>query len=46
MKHRLFVCNKYSKELAKYSLFRDYLRDHTEAIIKYGQLIKHNHSLL
>ncbi|PET28312.1 hypothetical protein CN518_24520 [Bacillus anthracis] len=40
MKHHLFVCSKYSKELAKHSLFRDYLRDHSEAIIKYGKLIK------
>ncbi|GED18079.1 GrpB family protein [Aneurinibacillus migulanus] len=40
MEHHLYVCNKDSKELARHLAFRDYLRDHPEAIIEYEQLKK------
>ncbi|MED4729680.1 GrpB family protein [Aneurinibacillus migulanus] len=40
MEHYLYVCNKDSKELARHLAFRDYLRDHPEAIIEYEQLKK------
>ncbi len=40
MEHHLYVCNKDSKELARHLAFREYLRDHPEAIIEYEQLKK------
>ncbi|HDX9578710.1 TPA: GrpB family protein [Bacillus pseudomycoides] len=40
MEHHLYVCNKNSKELARHLAFRDYLRNHPEAVIEYGQLKK------
>lgn len=40
MEHHVYVCNKDSKELAKHITFRDYLRDHPEAVIEYEQLKK------
>ena len=34
--HHLYVCPEYSEELRRHIVFRDYLREHTEAIRKYS----------
>jgi GrpB-like predicted nucleotidyltransferase (UPF0157 family) len=38
MEHHLYVCNKDSEELARHMAFRNYLREHPEAVIEYDQL--------
>ncbi|WP_077603774.1 GrpB family protein [Oceanobacillus sojae] len=38
MEHHLYVCPKDSKELARHLAFRDYLREHPEAIKEYEQI--------
>jgi GrpB-like predicted nucleotidyltransferase (UPF0157 family) len=38
MEHHLYVCNKDSEELARHLAFRNYLREHPEAVIEYDQL--------
>lgn len=40
MEHHLYVCNRDSEELARHLAFRDYLREHPEAVIAYEQLKK------
>ncbi|WP_064093323.1 GrpB family protein [Rossellomorea aquimaris] len=35
VEHHLYVCNKYSKELARHIAFRDYLRSNPQAISEY-----------
>lgn len=37
MAHHLYVCPKYSKELKKHILFRNYLRSHEEDMKKYAE---------
>ena len=37
MAHHLYVCTKDSKELHRHLSFRDYLRCHPEAVIKYSK---------
>lgn len=36
--HHLYVCPQYSKELKRHITFRDYLRNHPEAIRKYSSI--------
>ena len=36
MKHHLYVCSQYSKELHRHITFRDFLRSNPEAAKKYG----------
>ena len=38
MAHHLYVCPKYSKELKKHILFRNYLRSHEKDMKKYGEV--------
>jgi len=40
MEHHLYVCNRESEELARHLAFRNYLRNHSEAVIAYEQLKK------
>lgn len=40
MKHHLYVCTKDSDQLKKHIKFRDYLRNHPEAVIEYEKLKK------
>lgn len=37
MEHHLYVCPKYSKELKRHILFRNYLRSHEEDMKKYAE---------
>ena len=39
-KHHLYVCPAYSKELYRHITFRDYLRNHPDAIAVYSQVKK------
>ncbi len=39
-KHHLYVCPMDSKELKRHITFRDYLREHPEAVEAYGQIKK------
>ena len=36
MTHHLYVCPRYSRELHRHITFRDYLRNHPEAVKQYG----------
>lgn len=36
--HHLYVCPKYSRELQRHIIFRDYLRSHPEAVEKYSKV--------
>ena len=36
MTHHLYVCPRYSQELHRHITFRDYLRNHPEAVKQYG----------
>lgn len=38
MKHHLYVCPQNSRELHRHITFRDFLRQHPEAVQKYGQV--------
>ena len=38
MAQHLYVCPKYSKELKKHILFRNYLRSHEKDMKKYGEV--------
>ncbi|MBT2759198.1 GrpB family protein [Mesobacillus foraminis] len=38
MEHHVYVCHKGSEELAKHIAFRDYLRNHPQAVIEYEKL--------
>ncbi len=37
-KHHLYVCPEFSAELHRHIAFRDYLRNHTEAVLKYSKV--------
>lgn len=37
LKHHLYVCPRYSEELHRHIVFRDYLRSHPEAVRRYSQ---------
>ena len=39
-KHHLYVCPEFSAELHRHISFRDYLRNHPEAVQKYGKVKK------
>ena len=36
--HHLYVCPEYSRELHRHITFRDYLRNHPDAVKKYGEV--------
>lgn len=38
MKHHLYVCPKYSAELNRHIVFRDYLRTHNDDMEQYGKI--------
>ena len=38
LRHHLYVCPKYSKELKRHITFRDYLRANPEAVKRYGEV--------
>ena len=38
LKHHLYVCPQYSRELHRHITFRDFLRNHPEAAAQYGQV--------
>lgn len=38
MTHHLYVCPRYSRELRRHLVFRDYLRNDPEAVMRYGQV--------
>lgn len=40
IEHHLYVCNRDSEELARHLAFRNYLREHPEAVKEYDQLKK------
>ncbi len=37
-KHHLYVCPEFSAELHRHITFRDYLRNHTESVLKYSKV--------